>query len=128
MIEHIKKLLADATPPPWHCEGRGSLRMDGSRDYWEVHGPHDGERWAKVCSTCPPAHRNPQNLKLIAAAVNALPALLAVVEAARKRAKVGGHRAGYGCCEASFAKGVKGCPCGLDDIVESLAKLDEVQP
>jgi hypothetical protein len=51
--------------------------------------------------------------------------LLAVVEAARKRVKVGGHRAGWGCYEASFAKGVKGCPCGLDDLSESIAKLDE---
>jgi hypothetical protein len=59
---------------------------------------------------------------------DALEDLFALVEAARKRARVGGHRAGYGCYESSFAKGVKGCQCDLDDIVESLAKLDKVQP
>jgi hypothetical protein len=125
MIERIKKLLADATPGPWYCEGRGSLRMDGSRDYWEVHGPHDGERWAKVCSTCPPAHRNPQNLQLIAAAINALPTLLAVVEAAETlindmSIELDDERLPYLACQVYRADARR--------LLEALAKLGEVQP
>lgn len=118
MLERLEKLLADATPGPWVCEGRGSLQMDGSRDYWEVHGPHDGERWAKVCSTCPPAHRNPQNLKLIAAAVNALPALLAVVEAARKLS--GAATLSQDDCMSTVHTDY------VDELEIALAKLDEV--
>jgi len=118
MPSRLEELLAAATPLPWVCEGRGSLKMDGSRDYYEIHGPHDGERWAKVCSTCPPAHRNPQNLKLIAAAVNALPDLLAVVEAARRYLS----EVDAGSPFSSFVDERRAY------LRVSLAKLDEVQP
>lgn len=61
--------------------------------------------------------------------VDVIKDLLAVAEAARKRVRVGGHPEDRtGCYYAHFQKGNKGCPCGLDDMREALAKLDEVQP
>ena len=72
MIAKLRELLAAATPGPW--------RKDGYKDIWSGTDRETRQflgAMACACETCE------TNAALIVAAVNALPALLAVAEAAQ---------------------------------------------
>lgn len=132
VIKELRAKLEAATPGPWaHTRptepdvGDEDVRVcylrDGVHCEWcialageSVDGA--GERWTKET-----LDRWHADAALIAAARNALPALLAVVEAALER---------DGCSEVCSAmKPYRGCTCGaeaLDRALASLTRNDEV--
>lgn len=68
MIDELRRLHEQATQPPWAVDGIG-----------DVHGNHRRYDWATLIAE---THHNGDGA-LIAAARNALPALLALADAAR---------------------------------------------
>jgi len=81
ILEPLRALEAAATDAPWHVQGQGGIRMDGVRDSYVIQGGQ-----ADVCKspTRPGRDRNPEgervNFQCIAAARNALPALLREIQ------------------------------------------------
>jgi len=65
--EELRRMLAEATPGPWHTGSMGSCDRIYSQD-----GDLIAETWESTL----------EDAALITAAINALPALLAVAEAA----------------------------------------------
>jgi hypothetical protein len=81
MLNHLKKLLADATPGPWPVGYiYWSFRQVEKSGCEGVYQHMDGTEISDEESGCCPGK---EDAPFIAAAVNALPLLFAVVEAAR---------------------------------------------
>lgn len=74
-LDEIEQLLLAATPLPWRCE-RGEV----------VHAYmfNGSETWDLICSAFAVGASDPENGPLVAAAVNALPRLIAEIRAARR--------------------------------------------
>lgn len=100
VVEELRRLAAEATPGPWRDTtiGTASQRDAAGQAYEAVMARRlpdnpdvqftdlswvrtEGDDWLNV-ALVGNGRRGPENAALIAAAVNALPALLAVVEAA----------------------------------------------
>jgi hypothetical protein len=80
----LRRLLSEATPGPWQAEF-ASLHVGGRLEITEWFVRLDGDDVAIAADIVDPRNDDKPskaNAALIAAAVNALPALLAVVEAA----------------------------------------------
>lgn len=82
-LDRLRALHAAATPGPWECEGIGGVRMDGSHDGYRIGGPHNGECYEDVARTGVRSNKKRENMLSIAATHNALPSLLACVDALR---------------------------------------------
>jgi len=81
--EELRRLLQAATPGPWQAEFASS-HVGGKSEITEWFVRRDGDDVAIAADIIDPHDDQPSkaNAALIAAAVNALPALLAVAEAA----------------------------------------------
>lgn len=80
ILDRLAALLDAATPGPWELEGRGGIRMDGTRDaYMVMHGP------LRVCQSGhgPGNGREQQrdDLATLVALRNAAPALIRLARA-----------------------------------------------
>lgn len=80
-IARLRELLARATPGPWVPKHAKTVFLDGGAEH-EIRGPR-GVTIARLYNSGDDA-RQETNTSLIAAAVNSLPDLLALVEAQRE--------------------------------------------
>lgn len=108
----LRKLLAKATEGTWYAD------QDGQGYLVKTDSPAYGDRM--VCGGGNENHVA-HDLDLIVAAVNALPALLDVAEAAANAVK------GIGTAERFDAIGAERLE-SLDTLAEALARLREVKP
>jgi hypothetical protein len=93
MIARLRHLLSEATPGPWRPEREPPPIRN---DYFDRHmrddsSPIESTGTAFAFGTAVGVTSQRQDAQLIAAAVNALPKLLAVVDAARKLAYAWRH-------------------------------------
>lgn len=83
-LEELKAAEAAATPEPWDVDGVGGIQMDGISDGYVIWT----EENRRLASLYPSAHKDRitrySDAKLIPLMRNALPALIAEVEASRE--------------------------------------------
>lgn len=78
-IERLEELADKATPGPWWVEGEGGIKMDGERDWYEIHANTADGRLFHVGRG---NRSSREDAEFIAATANALPALLRIARAA----------------------------------------------
>lgn len=116
MIKRLEKLLDAATPGPWSYEWNDRDDHEAGIDIMAA-PPNGRVALVELSHFGEPTRAEAE---LIAAAVNALPALLAVVEAAREVSTF--RYCTKAVCDDYIWQRNKSC------LSEALAKLDEVQP